>query len=246
MEIINYPIIQNRFYNRKTIKPTGIVLHSTGDGVPFAKNHAEYFNQPSTPASVHAFIDANTGEVWHCLPWTRWAAHAGGSANDFTVGIEMCEDASIRYQSGAQFAKIDFESTLESTKRTWDSAVSLCVKLCMELEIDPENIWGHGQLKSMGLSVSTHVDPFHIWDYLNNRLGKNRFTIDNFRKEVHSIMSEFAVFNSIDELPSAYTEAVSWFCLNGFLKGDANGNLNLSREMARTLTIVYRAMMNSK
>lgn len=81
--------------------PQGLVLHSVGCAQPSAQVFTKKWNSPSYDrACVHAFIDANSGAVYQCLPWNFRAWHVGGSANNTHVGVEMCEPSAIKYTPG--------------------------------------------------------------------------------------------------------------------------------------------------
>ena len=85
------------------LTPQGLMLHSVGCAQPDAMAFVQSWNQPGVKACVHGFIDANTGAVYQTLPWTCRGWHGGGSSNNTHIGVEMCEPASIRYTSGANF-----------------------------------------------------------------------------------------------------------------------------------------------
>ena len=79
--------------------PLGLVLHSVGCAQPSAETFVNRWNSASYDrACVHAFIDANTGTVYQRMPWNFRAPHAGGSANNTHVGVEMCESSGIKYR----------------------------------------------------------------------------------------------------------------------------------------------------
>ena len=77
--------------------PLGLVLHSVGCAQPSAETFVNRWNSASYDrACVHAFIDANTGTVYQCMPWNFRAWHVGGDANNTHVGVEMCEPSAIK------------------------------------------------------------------------------------------------------------------------------------------------------
>ena len=67
--------------------PQGLVLHSVGCPQPSGSVWAKKYNDPAKTVAVHAFIDANTGDVYQTLPWNYRCAHVGGSANNTHCGI---------------------------------------------------------------------------------------------------------------------------------------------------------------
>ena len=88
----------------KKIAVKGLMLHSVGCSQPKASVFINSWNRASySRACVHAFIDGNDGTVYQTLPWNHRGWHAGGSANNTHIGVEMCEPACIRYTSGSGF-----------------------------------------------------------------------------------------------------------------------------------------------
>lgn len=108
MNIKQSYVTKNSCYlsNRK-IEPKGIMLHSIGVGQPNAKNLVNNYNNPTLQACVHAFIDANNGDIYQTLPWNHrgWHCASGknGSGNNTHIGVEMCEPAYIKYTGGSTF-----------------------------------------------------------------------------------------------------------------------------------------------
>ena len=112
------------------LTPQGLMLHSVGCAQPDAMAFVQSWNQPGVKACVHGFIDANTGAVYQTLPWTCRGWHGGGSSNNTHIGVEMCEPASIRYTSGANFLDQDPAATEAAVLRTYGTAVDLFAQLC--------------------------------------------------------------------------------------------------------------------
>lgn len=94
-----------------TIKPKGIMVHSTGANNPFLKryvgpddgllgvnqynNHWNQYLPGGRKVCVHAFIGKladGTIATYQTLPWNHQGWHAGGQANDTHIGFEICED----------------------------------------------------------------------------------------------------------------------------------------------------------
>ena len=57
--------------------------------------------------AVHAFVQAD-GTCYQTLPWNYRAWHAGGSANNSHIGIEMTESDCVKYITGSSFACSNF------------------------------------------------------------------------------------------------------------------------------------------
>lgn len=105
MEIVKSILTNNPCYTEgRKITVKGIMLHSVGVPQPSATAFVNSWNKSTfDSACVHGFIDANNGKVYQCLPWNHRGWHAGGSANNTHIGIEMCEPPNITYTHGASF-----------------------------------------------------------------------------------------------------------------------------------------------
>lgn len=167
--------------------PLGLVLHSVGCAQPSAEVFVKKWNSTSYDrACVHAFIDANTGTVYQCLPWNFRAWHVGGSANNTHIGVEMCEPSAIKYTTGAKFTITDKEKAFKQCETAYKSAVELFAMLCNKYKLDPLKdgvILSHNECGKRGIG-SGHVDPEHLWSGLG--IG---YTMDGFRNDVKKAMS---------------------------------------------------------
>lgn len=167
--------------------PLGLVLHSVGCAQPSAKSFADRWDNPSYKVAVHGFIDADTGAVYQTMPWNFRAWHAGGSANNTHVGVEMCESSGIKYRGVSdRFDVIDREKALKHCKTAYTAAVELFAYLCNKYHLDPLRdgvIISHNEAGKRGVG-SGHTDPEHYW----TQLGAG-YTMDGFRKGVKAAMS---------------------------------------------------------
>lgn len=239
MEIVQKYITNNRYWNRRPIKVEALVLHSTGDAVPSAEAHYRYYNNPNVAASVHAFIDGNRDLCIQTAPWNQWCAHAGGVINNYSIGVEMCEPASMSYSGGASLKWFDVEKCFPVIERTYRNAVLLFAYLCESFAVPTDKIYGHGELRPLGLSTSTHVDPVHLWDQLS--IG---YTMDGFRKDVQTLMElnyTDCVYKTLYDIPNVFRPTIEKLISQGYIQGEASGDLNLTRSMCRTLVINDRA-----
>lgn len=171
--------------------PQGLVLHSVGCAQPSAQVFTKKWNSPSYDrACVHAFIDANSGAVYQCLPWNFRAWHVGGSANNTHVGVEMCEPSAIKYTTGAKFTITDKDKAFKQCETAYKAAVELFAMLCKKYNLDPLEdgvILSHYECGKRGIG-SRHVDPEHLWTGLG--IG---YTMAGFRKDVKAAMSGVTV-----------------------------------------------------
>ena len=165
------------------------MLHSVGCPQPSAQVFVNSWNSADKSVCVHAFIDANTGDVYQTLPWEYRGWHCGsgpnGSGNNTHIGVEMCEPACIRYTGGARFTCSNVEEARAAVRRTYESAVQLFAELCERFRLDPLTdgvILSHEEGHKRGIA-SNHGDPVHLWNQLN--MG---YTMDGFRKAIKAAM----------------------------------------------------------
>lgn len=195
MKIIEYFLTRNRCYQAaKQNTKGGLMLHSVGCPQPSAQVFVNSWNSADKSVCVHAFIDANTGDVYQTLPWEYRGWHCGsgpnGSGNNTHIGVEMCEPACIRYTGGARFTCSNVEEARAAVRRTYESAVQLFAELCERFRFDPLAdgvILSHEEGHKRGIA-SNHGDPVHLWNQLN--MG---YTMDGFRKAVKAAMGSAAI-----------------------------------------------------
>lgn len=181
MKIIQSYLTNNAcFRSGRFIDVRGLMLHSVGCPQPSAQVFVDNWNVDGfADACVHAFIDANTGEIYQTMPWNRRAWHCGDQANNTHIGVEMCEPAEISYRYGSTFDVRDLDKAREAASRTYNSAVELFAYLCEKYNLNPlENgvIISHAEGAAIGIA-SDHDDPEHLWNGLGMNLNMNKFRI---------------------------------------------------------------------
>ncbi len=183
MKIVQSLLANNPCYKQgKKITVKGLMLHSVGCAQPSAAVFIENWNKASfDKACVHGFIDGNDGTVYQTLPWNYRGWHAGGTANNTHIGVEICEPAEIKYISGISFIMTDKAKAQLSAKRTYASAVELFAMLCDRYKLKPDAIISHSEGYRRGIA-SRHADPEHLW----HGLGLP-FTMDTFREDVRKM-----------------------------------------------------------
>lgn len=164
MEIVQYYQTNNPCYKAgKRIKPSGIVVHSTGANNPYLKRYVgpddgilgknqynNHWNVASANKCVHAFIGkAADGslKIYQTLPWDYrcWGVGSGknGSYNNSHIQFEICEDD---LQDASYYQK------------AFDLAIRFSAFLCKKFSINPENVVGHYEAWAAGYG-SNHGDP---------------------------------------------------------------------------------------
>lgn len=172
----------DRYSTFQTRGPLGAVLHSIGTPQPSAKVISDYFDDPSVEASVHMVLQAD-GQCYQLAPDNYRMWHAGGSANNTHMGIEMTEPDCISYnaKNGYELTIHNRSKALEHVTKTYACAVELFADLCIKYNWDPLEygvILSHKECYERGIG-SNHGDPEHLWDALNTG-----FTMDTFRRDV--------------------------------------------------------------
>ena len=205
----------SRYTTFQSRGPVGLMLHSVGCNQPSAQVFVNGWNKESyDKACVHAFIDANTGDVYKTMPWNYRGWHCGGSGNNTHCGIEMCESKYINYINGYQFTVSDPDKAKADAKRAYDSAVQLFAEICKDYDLDPlTQICSHKEGHSKGIA-SDHGDPEHYWKGLGLP-----YTMNGFRNDVKAAMEEDD-FPFVD-VPDGkyYTEAAHRAYKLGLLSG---------------------------
>ena len=127
---------------KKALAPQGIVIHSTATPGAPAINIRDYFaNHPEAKASAHAAIDWTT--IIEIIPANEKAWHAGPTANNTFLGIELCEP---KEHDPAKFAEV------------WNRAVWYAAKACKQFGWDPSKIYSHDEISKM-FHETNHTDP---------------------------------------------------------------------------------------
>ena len=192
---INQCLLTNNdcYKQRRKIKPSGIVVHSTGannpnlrryvqpdDGILGINNNNNSWNRSGVQKCVHAFIGKDKNgvvRIYQTLPWDyrAWGCGKGkkGSYNDTHIHFEICEDslADEKYFN-----------------ETFDLAIELCAYLCKEYNISISNIVSHYEAHKLGYA-SNHEDCDH-W------LKKFNKNMDWFRRQVLKLKKETTINSS--------------------------------------------------
>ncbi len=173
---------------KRTIKPRGIMVHSTASpGIMAPDWFSRWNKQPENGGkltSVHAFVDDKC--IMQYLPWCLRTWHCGrgdnDSGNDNYISIEMCEPTSVVYTTKNK-SKIDASSynpQAPENKKYFKAAlknmVKLCAYLCDWFNLEPDSIICHQEGYQLGIA-SDHADVLHWWPLHGLRM-------DNFRELV--------------------------------------------------------------
>ena len=269
MKLLQCILTQNDCYKAKrTIKPKGVMVHSTGANNPNLKRYVQPaasttgraellaalgtnanrndWNRAGTGACVHGFIgklaDGSVAAV-QTLPWNQRGWHAGNgtsgrSANNTHISFEICEDG---LTDPAYF------------KQAYQAAVELTAMLCKEYGLDPLAdgvVICHQEGYRRGVA-SNHGDVLHWFP----RHGKS---MDDFRSDVAAALApepapapvpkpdkneednDMTCYKTLADVPEYYRAAVRKAVDRGALLGTGSGELNLSEDFCRTMTVLDR------
>jgi len=256
MKLLKCILTENDCYKtRRTIRPRGVMVHSTGANNPLLRRYvqpvaatpgreellaalganpnANHWNRPGLDVCVHGFVgklaDGSVAAV-QTLPWEHRGWHAGTgasgrSANDTHISFEMCEDD---LTDPAYF------------RQAYRAAAELTAMLCRQYGLDP---LGDGV-------VICHQDGFRRGIASNHGDVYNwfpRFGLDmnDFRAEVVRIMNgeedeDMTCYRTLADVPEYYRDAVEKAVDRGALNGTGDGELNVSEDLCRTLTVLDR------
>jgi N-acetylmuramoyl-L-alanine amidase len=187
MKLYKLILTNNACYKAgKTIKPKGIMVHSTGANNPWLKRYVgpddgllgknqynNHWNQDKPggrQVCVHAFIGKladGSIATYQTLPWNHRGWHAGGDANNTHIGFEICEDG---LTDASYFSAV------------YKEAVELCVHLCKLYGLSEKDIICHSEGYKQGIA-SNHADVMH-W------FPKHGKTMDTFRVDVKKLLSK--------------------------------------------------------
>lgn len=257
MKLLQCVLTENDcFKTKRTIKPKGVMVHSTGadnpnlrryvqpaastpgrDGLMAAlgvNSNANHWNRPGLDVCVHAFVgrlaDGSVAAV-QTLPWGHRGWHAGAgtsgrSANDTHISFEMCEDG---LTDPVYF------------RQAYQTAAQLTAMLCKEYGLDPLAdgvVICHQDGYRRGVA-SNHGDIYNWFP----RFGLN---MNDFRAEVVRVMNgeseedDMVYFKNLADVPEYYRDAVEKAVDKGALNGTGGGELNVSEDLCRTLTVLDR------
>lgn len=188
MKLIQRILTNNDCYKaNRQIAVKGLMLHSVGCPQPNAEVFVKNWNtgKPGRrQVCVHAFVDANTGDVLQTLLWSWRGWHCGGTSNNTHIGVEMCEPASIKYTGGASWADNSPTNTKAAVIGTYHATVELFAFLCREFKLNPLGdgvIVSHEEGCARGIA-SNHGDPEHLW-------SKFGLTMNQFRQDVKTALT---------------------------------------------------------
>lgn len=229
----NYNISNNR-------KIDYIVIHYTA-GASSKQGNAlisrNWFNNQNAGCSAHYIIDDETiiqavddkNISWHC--GTKGTYYHPKCRNNNSIGIELCSN----YDNFTNYKEcLSSDPDWYFTEQTKEKGAELTAYLMKKYNIPIENVIRHYDV--------THKDCPSI--YVDENKEGEKGWLD-FKNRVNKYLrSDIIMYNTIDECPSYFKDAIKWYIDNGYLKGTDKG-LQLDYNTARILTILYRVLNRS-
>lgn len=236
MDLRKCILTENDCYRKgRTIKPKGIMVHSTGannpnlrryvqpdDGLLGVNTAGNHWNRPGVEKCVHAFIGldkAGTVAVYQTLPWHWRGWHCGGEGNNTHISFEICEDG---LEDAGYFRKV------------YRAAVELTAYLCRLYYLDPLKdgvVIDHRGGHQRGIA-SDHADVGHWFSRFGKTMGDFRRDVaaelkgesDMTHEQFNEMMDVYLADLARQEPEEWSEEARKWAEETGVIKGDENGN----------------------
>lgn len=137
MELIDKFVFWGRGYN----DPQYLIIHETANPGATALNHVSYWSSGNQGGEAHYVTDW-TEKVYHTTPDNYACWHVGGSANSWSVGIELCHATN----------QSDFE-------KVWKTGVEFAAWYLDLQGWDIERMKSHHEANQIWPTYSDHTDP---------------------------------------------------------------------------------------
>lgn len=202
-----------------------IVMHYTANNGDTAKNNCDYYHRVGgLQASAHYFCDEHGAmqsvrecdTAWHCGARAYWHPEC---RNANSIGIEMC---SRKRADGSYYIKPE----------TVANAAALAREIMQRYGIDTEHIVRHYDVTGKRCPMPWVDDPAQ-WTAF-----KDTLTLENTTTDEED--DDMVRYSKIDDVPAWAQDTVRALMDAGALKGDEQGCIDLSRDMARGMVIGKR------
>ena len=208
-----------------------IVMHYTANNGDTAKNNCDYYHRVGgLQASAHYFVDdhgvmqsVREGDTaWHCGARAYWHPEC---RNANSIGIEMC---SRKRADGSYYIK----------QETVANAAALAKDIMQRYGIDTDHVLRHYDVTGKCCPMPWVDDPDQWTAFKDMLTPENTTTVE----EDDDMATRH---NTVAELPAWAQEETQKMIDRGALKGDENGNLDVTMDMLRTM-IVCQRMVDGK
>ena len=211
-----------------------IVMHYTANNGDTARDNCDYYHRVGgLQASAHYFVDEHGAmqsvlecdTAWHCGAEARHPYWHPECRNANSIGIEMC---SRKRADGSYYIKPE----------TVANAAALAKDIMQRYGIDTDHVLRHYDVTGKHCPMPWVDDPDQ-WTAFKDMLTPENITT----VEEHEDMA--TRYNTVAELPEWAQEETQKLIDRGALKGDENGNLDVTMDMLRTM-IVCQRMVDEK
>ena len=202
-----------------------IVIHYTANDGDRAAANANYFKNNVVKASAHYFVDDDS--IMQSVPdlfiaWsvggTKWkdcATTGGGKmygkiTNANSISVEMCDTKK--------------DGTIIASEQTMANTAMLVKSLMKKYNVDINHVYRHFDVN--GKHCPAYLMNDAAWAAFKERL-----------KERPKESDTMTVYKTLKDIPSWALPTINKLIAHGSLKGDANGDLNISYDMLRMLVI---------
>lgn len=229
MTITQMPCNPGNYTAKRSSAIRYLVVHYTGAPGTARNNGAYFASRGDIGASAHYFVDAQ--DIVQSVPDSGRAWHCGAASyrhpecrNDNSIGVELCcyQDASGRWR---------FDPA------TVDNAVQLVRSLMAQYGIGIDHVVRHYDVTGK-ICPEPYVRDASAWANFKASLAPE----ENTDEEDEDVATRY---NSVNELPEWAQEETRRLVDRGALKGDENGNLDVTMDMLRTM-IVCQRMVDEK
>ena len=204
-------------YQRGRAKPVSfLVIHYVG-ATGGARNNAKYYGRtPGIGASAHYFVDhAPNAEVWASVPEADTAWHCGAKSYRHPT----CRNAN---SIGIEMCcHLDAKGGWYIDEATLAAAAELGRDIMARYGIPLENVLRH-------YDVTGKLCPRPL-------IEENKWTAFKARLE-----DDMVSYKTIEDVPASYRPSVQKLLDKGVLKGYENGEIYVSEDLCRTITILDR------
>ena len=208
----------------KRNRTTHIVLHHASASKCNVNDvHRWHTEKGWSGIGYHFFVDKN-GHIYEGRPLDTIGAHCSGH-NQSTIGI--CAEGQIETETMTASQKKAIAELLNYVQGVYPKAV----------------IVGHRELKPTACPGKNYPLS-ELKDYKTILEGDDvnevKKSLEKIEEELKSLKNCNKVYRSLQDVPSWYRPTVDTLIEKGGLQGTGNGELNVSEDLCRTLTVLHR------
>lgn len=198
-----------------------IVIHYTGNDGDHDEGNATYFKNYVVNASAHYFVDDDSITLSVPENFVAWSV-GGMKWKDCatTGGGTMYGQITNANSISIEMCDTMRNGTIKATEQTMANTAALVKDLMKKYSIDIDHVCRHFDVT--GKHCPAYFMNADAWAEFKERLV-----------EVNAVQ----VYKTIKDIPSWALPTIEKLIAHGSLKGDANGELNLDRNMLRLLVI---------